>query len=110
MSNQNVFSTLMVTWVALPSLAMFLATGSAKAQNSSAQYTFLVASGLLCNPDDSATCPVVVKVGKRRHLRDERCGNVRRARQVGHSRRNFCPQVLGWNRARDGCLDREPTH
>src|ERR1019366_263764 len=61
MSNQNVFSTLMVTWVALPSLAMFLATGSAKAQNSSAQYTFLVASGLLCNPDDSATCPVVVK-------------------------------------------------
>jgi hypothetical protein len=28
MSNQNIFSTLIVTWVAVPSLAMFLASGS----------------------------------------------------------------------------------
>jgi hypothetical protein len=40
---------------------MFLVAGPARAQSSSAQYTFLVASGLLCNPDDSATCPAVVK-------------------------------------------------
>jgi len=61
MSNQNVFSTLIVTWVAIPSLAMFLGAGPARAQNSSANYTFLVASGFLCDSGDSATCPAVVK-------------------------------------------------
>lgn len=61
MSNQNIFSTLMVTWVAVPSLAMFLGAGAARAQNISANYTFLVASGFLCDPGDSATCPAVVK-------------------------------------------------
>jgi hypothetical protein len=61
MSNQNVFSSLVVTWVALLSLAMFLGAAPARAQNSSADYTFLVASGFLCDPGDSATCPAVVK-------------------------------------------------
>ena len=40
---------------------MFLCAGSAGAQNSSANYTFLVASGFLCNPGDSGICPAVVK-------------------------------------------------
>ena len=61
MSNQNIFSTLIVAWVAVPSLAMFLGAGPARAQNSPANYTFLVASGFLCDPGDSATCPAVVK-------------------------------------------------
>ena len=61
MSNQNIFSTLIVTWVVVPSLAVFLGAGPARAQNISANYTFLVASGLLCDPGDSATCPAVVK-------------------------------------------------
>jgi hypothetical protein len=61
MSNQNIFSTLIVTWVAVPSLAMLLGAGQAKAQNISPSYTFLVASGFLCDPGDSATCPAVVK-------------------------------------------------
>src|SRR5271168_3236777 len=60
MSNQNVFSALIVTWVAVPSLAVFLDAGSARAQNDLFNYTFLVASGFLCDPGDSATCPTVV--------------------------------------------------
>ena len=61
MSNQNIFSTLTVTWVAVPALAMFLGAGSARAQNKPSDYTFLLASGFLCDPGDSATCPAVVK-------------------------------------------------
>jgi hypothetical protein len=61
MSNQNKFSTLILQWIAIPTLAMFLGAGPAKAQNNSSDYTFLVASGFLCDPGDSATCPAVVK-------------------------------------------------
>jgi hypothetical protein len=61
MSNRNIFSTLIVSWVAVPSLAMFVAAGPARAQNNPSNYTFLVASGFLCDPGDSATCPAVVK-------------------------------------------------
>jgi hypothetical protein len=61
MSNQNIFSIRMFAWVAVPSLAMFLGAGPARAQNSSANYIFLVASGFVCDPGDSATCPAVVK-------------------------------------------------
>ncbi len=57
MSKRNIFSTLITTWVAIPSLAMFLGA-PARAQNISVDYTFLVASGFLC---DSATCPAVVR-------------------------------------------------
>ncbi len=45
----------------MPSVILFLCAGPARAQDSSANYTFLVASGLLCDPGDSATCPAVVK-------------------------------------------------
>ena len=61
MSNQNIFSTLIVRWVAVPSLALFAGAGSARAQSNPSNYTFLVASGFLCDPGDSATCPAVVK-------------------------------------------------
>ena len=61
MASRKLFSTLVITWVAVPSLAIFLRAGPAKAQNMSASYTFLVASGFLCDPGDSATCPAVVK-------------------------------------------------
>jgi hypothetical protein len=40
---------------------MFLGAGPAMAQSSSANYTFLVAAGFLCDSGDSAPCPAVVK-------------------------------------------------
>lgn len=58
MLHQKIFSTLIVTWVAVPSLAMFLGGDPARAQNVSADYTLLVASGFLC---DSANCPAAVR-------------------------------------------------
>jgi hypothetical protein len=64
MSNQNIFSSLIVAWVAVPILAMFLGPGPARAQNNPSNYTFLLASGFVCDPGDSATCPAVVKSAK----------------------------------------------
>ena len=61
MSNRNMFSSLIVTWIVVPSLAMFVGASPTKAQNISANYTFLVASGFLCDPGDSATCLAAVK-------------------------------------------------
>jgi hypothetical protein len=45
----------------VPSLILFLYAGSARAQNNSANYTFVVASGFLCEPGDSGSCPAVAK-------------------------------------------------
>jgi hypothetical protein len=60
--NQNAISTIILSRVAVPLLAMLLGAGPANAQNaSSSNYTFLVASGFLCDPGDSATCPAVVR-------------------------------------------------
>ncbi|HVN03244.1 MAG TPA: hypothetical protein VMT86_02435 [Bryobacteraceae bacterium] len=61
MPNQNALSTLLVTWFAVPSLGMFLGAAPARAQSSSANYTFLVAAGFLCDSGDSAACPAVVQ-------------------------------------------------
>lgn len=61
MARQKVFSTLVITWVAMLSLAMFLVAGRVMAQGSPADYIFLVASGFVCDSADSATCPAVVK-------------------------------------------------
>ena len=61
MPNKSAFSTLIVAWVAVPSLILFLCAGSARAQISSVKYTFLVASGFLCDPSDSGSCPAVAK-------------------------------------------------
>ena len=61
MSSHRVLSSLVITWAVVPSLAMFPGAGPAMAQSMSANYTFLVASGFLCDPGDSAPCPAVVK-------------------------------------------------
>ncbi len=61
MSSQKVLSNLVITWVVVPGLALFLGAGPAMGQSSSANYTFLVAAGFLCDSSDSTTCPAVVK-------------------------------------------------
>ena len=61
MSIQNVFSTLIVRWVVVLGLAIFPGTGPAVAQSSSANYTFLLGAGFLCDSADSSACPAVVK-------------------------------------------------
>ena len=45
----------------MPSLTLCLCAGSARAQISSANYTFVVASGFLCDSGDSGSCPAVAK-------------------------------------------------
>ena len=61
MLNENRFLTLVVTCVAVPGLAMFLCAGPAQAQNGSADYAFLVASGFLCDSGGRAACPAEVR-------------------------------------------------
>lgn len=61
MPNKSVFSILNTAWVALPTLVLFLCAGSARAQISSAKYTFVVASGFLCDPGAAGTCPAVAE-------------------------------------------------
>jgi hypothetical protein len=61
MSSQKVFSSLLIRWVAVPSLAIFLAAIPAMAQSGNGDYIFLVASGFLCDLGDSSACPGVVK-------------------------------------------------
>ena len=61
MSNQRVFSSLVITWVALPSLAILPLANAAMAQNDSGDYILLIAFGLLCDPSDASTCPAVVR-------------------------------------------------
>jgi hypothetical protein len=45
----------------VPSLILFLCAGSARAQISSTNYTFVVASGFLCDPVDSGSCAAAAK-------------------------------------------------
>ncbi len=61
LSSQRPFSRPAVTWVLVPSIVILLSAGAAMAQNTSANYAFLLASGLLCDSADSTTCPAVVK-------------------------------------------------
>ena len=61
MANKSVFSTLITAWVAVPSLVILLCAASARGQTNSANYTFVVASGFLCDPGDSGSCPAVAK-------------------------------------------------
>ena len=61
MANKSVFSTLITTWIAVPGLVILLCAGSARGQTNSANYTFVVASGFLCDPGDSGSCPAVAK-------------------------------------------------
>jgi hypothetical protein len=61
MPREKLFPAVVITWVAVPTLAIFLGAGPARAQSSSANYTFLVAAGFLCDCADSSACPAVVK-------------------------------------------------
>jgi hypothetical protein len=57
-SMRTIVATMIVTLVVAPILTMFLGADSLSAQNLSPEYTFLVASGFLC---DSGTCPAGAK-------------------------------------------------
>jgi hypothetical protein len=59
--HKSAFSNLTTAWVAVPSLILYLCAGPARSQISSANYTFVVASGFLCDPGDSGSCPAVAK-------------------------------------------------
>jgi hypothetical protein len=64
MPNKSAFSTLIAAvaaWAAVPSLSLLLCSGPAGAQINSANYTFVVAAGFLCDPGDSGSCPAVAK-------------------------------------------------
>ncbi len=61
MPSQKVFSHPVITWVAIPSLTIFLGAGCARAEGNPADYTFLVGAGFLCDSAESATCPAVAR-------------------------------------------------
>jgi len=61
MTSLRMFSRLAIVGVAAPSLVILLGANPATTQSSSANYTFVVAAGFLCDSGDSATCPAVVK-------------------------------------------------
>jgi hypothetical protein len=61
MLNRSAALALITALVAMPGFLLFLFAGPAQAQTSSANYTFLVASGFLCDPGDSGSCPAVAK-------------------------------------------------
>ena len=60
MSSQNPILAPRVTRVGIGMLIVLLSVGPVRAQTS-VDYTFLVASGFLCDPGDSSTCPAAVK-------------------------------------------------
>ena len=53
-----------VNWLIVTSLSLSLYTDLAKAQNRASNYTFLLASGILCTSNDTASCPAVAKSAK----------------------------------------------
>jgi hypothetical protein len=61
MSCQRVFLNRVIAWVAVPSLALFVAVVPAVAQTSNSDYLLLLGSGFLCDSGDSSACPAVVK-------------------------------------------------
>jgi hypothetical protein len=63
MPNKSLFSICTRAWVAVPSLAVIFCAGSVRAQSSSRSdnYSFVVASGFLCDASESSGCPAVAK-------------------------------------------------
>lgn len=63
MPNRNALSIAKVIafCLVLPSLDFFSFAGAACAQNTAVNYTLLVASGFICDPTGSGTCPAVAK-------------------------------------------------
>ena len=102
MSKRNIISTLIVRWVAVPSLAMSLFAGPARAQNISATYTFLVAAGFLCDPGDSSACPAVVKSANDDSYEMSGAGTLNTQSKSVHAAGTFTHRA-----ANGGCLRRE---
>ena len=63
MSSLRTFS-IGTTMKILPSVAIFLLAFPVLAQNDSSNYVFLLASGFLCDPGDSSTCPARAKANQ----------------------------------------------
>jgi hypothetical protein len=61
MSSQTAPSSQIMGWMAVASLAMFSSAIPTMAQSNNANYIFMLASGFLCDPGDSSTCPAIVK-------------------------------------------------
>lgn len=61
MSSLRACLTRAMTREAVPCLAILLFAFPAMAQRNSGEYMFLLASGSLCDPSDSSTCPATVK-------------------------------------------------
>ena len=57
MSSRRAFSIRATTTVATSGLALILFAFAAAAQSSNSNYTFLIASGFLCDTGDSSACP-----------------------------------------------------
>jgi hypothetical protein len=53
-----------IPYLALPIMAMMLSAVLARGQSTSTNYTFLLATGFLCDVADSSACPAVVKSAK----------------------------------------------
>jgi hypothetical protein len=60
MVNKSIFSTISVA-LAVLSVTAVVCNPSASAQTNSANYTFVVASGFLCDAEDSRGCPAVAR-------------------------------------------------
>ena len=61
MSNARAFPIHAMTRIALPCLVTFFFAFSAAAQSNNSNYIFLLASGFLCDPGDTSTCPATGK-------------------------------------------------
>lgn len=85
MSSLRTFSIGTTMKILLPSVAIFLLAFPVLAQNDSSNYVFLLASGFLCDPGDSSTCPARAKANQGDSYEAERCRDVQCAEQVGGS-------------------------
>lgn len=61
MSSLRAFSIRATISVAMPCLAIVLFAFPAAAQSNNGNYVFLLASGFLCEPGDTSTCPATAK-------------------------------------------------
>jgi len=61
MSSQELFFAPSMNWIGMSILIVFLGVGPAAAQHDPANYTFVVASGFLCDPRESGVCLAMAK-------------------------------------------------
>jgi hypothetical protein len=99
MPNKGMFSTLITGWIVVPSLVILLCAGSAGAQTRSADYTFVVAAGFLCDPGESGVCPAMAKSANGDAYQLSGAGTFSTQKQVRHRGRHVQPPVGRWGRA-----------